>query len=148
MKAKLTFTKYEEATPTAPTSNNEFVEESCNRPVTARWTHAFQTTVGVGEPRGFNSLGHFIGGVSNNCATGFSICDRARVLIYILKNHLIALKYTLKHSLIKNKLISTPTCFGPIRPSSGRYGNKQHSDSTKPVLATDTSTTKGPNNLI
>ena len=35
------------------------------------------------------------------------------------KNQLFAPKYTLKHSLIKNKLISTPTCFGPIRPSSG-----------------------------
>jgi hypothetical protein len=32
----------------------------------------------------------------------FSFCDRARVLIYILKNQLFALKYTLKHSLIKN----------------------------------------------
>jgi len=36
---------------------------------------------------------------------------------YILKNQLFALKYTLKHSLIKT--ISTPTCFGLIRPSSG-----------------------------
>ena len=35
------------------------------------------------------------------------------------KKPLFALKYTLKHSLIKNRLISTPTCFGPIRPSSG-----------------------------
>ena len=50
---------------------------------------------------------------------GFSICDRATVLIYILKNQLFVLKYTLKHSLIRNKLISTPTCFGPTRPSSG-----------------------------
>ena len=48
----------------------------------------------------------------------FSICVRARVLIYIFKNQHFALKYTLKHSLIKNKLISTPTCFVPIRPSS------------------------------
>ena len=35
----------------------------------------------------------------------------------ILKNQLFALKCTLKHSLIK--IISTPTCFGLIRPSSG-----------------------------
>ena len=35
------------------------------------------------------------------------------------KNQLFALKYTLKHSLFKIKLISTITCFGPIRPSSG-----------------------------
>ena len=35
----------------------------------------------------------------------FSFCDRARVLTYILKNQLFALKYTLKHSLIKvNKI--------------------------------------------
>ena len=34
----------------------------------------------------------------------FSFCDRAIVLIYILKNQLFVLKYTLKHSLIKNKL--------------------------------------------
>jgi len=54
-----------------------------------------------------------------NIVTWLSFCDRARVPIYILKNQLCALKYTLKHSLIKNKLISTPTCFGPIRPSSG-----------------------------
>ena len=47
----------------------------------------------------------------------FSFCDRARVLIYILKNQLFALKYTLKHALIK--IISTPTCFGHIGPSSG-----------------------------
>ena len=47
----------------------------------------------------------------------FSFCDRERVLIYILKNQLFALKYTLKHSVIK--IISTPTCFGHIRPSSG-----------------------------
>ena len=40
-------------------------------------------------------------------------------VIYILKSQLFALKYTLKYSLIKNKLISTPTCFGLIRPSSG-----------------------------
>jgi len=39
--------------------------------------------------------------------------------LLILNNQLFALKYTLKHSLIKNKLISTPTCFGLIRPSSG-----------------------------
>jgi len=38
-------------------------------------------------------------------------------IIYILKNQLFALKYTLKHSLIK--IISTLTCFGLIRPSSG-----------------------------
>ena len=49
----------------------------------------------------------------------FSFCNRARFMIYILKNQLFfALKYTLKHSLIKT--ISTPTCFGLIRPSSGR----------------------------
>jgi len=46
----------------------------------------------------------------------FSFCNRARFPIYILKNQLFALKYTLKHSLIK--IISTPTCFGLIRPSS------------------------------
>ena len=37
--------------------------------------------------------------------------------IYMLKNQLFALCYTLKHSLIK--IISTPTFFGLIRPSSG-----------------------------
>ena len=47
----------------------------------------------------------------------FSFCNRARFLIYILKSQLFALKYALKHSLIKT--ISTPTCFGLIRPSSG-----------------------------
>ena len=47
----------------------------------------------------------------------FSFCNRARFLIYILKNQIFALKYTLKHSLIK--IISTSTCFGLIRPSSG-----------------------------
>ena len=38
---------------------------------------------------------------------------------YIYKKPNVTLKYTLKHSLIKNKLISTPTCLGLIRPSSG-----------------------------
>ena len=37
--------------------------------------------------------------------------------LYLKKNQLFALKYTLKHSLIK--IISTPSCFGLIRPSSG-----------------------------
>ena len=58
-------------------------------------------------------------GILRRVDFSFSFCDRVRVLIYILKNLLFALKYALKHSLIKNKLISTPTCFGPIRPSSG-----------------------------
>ena len=48
----------------------------------------------------------------------FFVCVRARILIYILKNQLFVLKYTFKkHLLIK--IISTPTCFGLIRPSSG-----------------------------
>ena len=50
----------------------------------------------------------------------FSFCDRATALIYILQTQLFALRYTLKHSRIKiNLFISTPTCFGLIRPSSG-----------------------------
>ena len=48
----------------------------------------------------------------------FSFCNRVTVLIYISKNQLFALKYTSKHSLVK--IISTPTCFGLTRPSSGR----------------------------
>ena len=40
-----------------------------------------------------------------------------------LKNQLFALKYTLKHSLFKIKLISTTTCFGPI-PEDGLIGPK------------------------
>jgi len=54
-----------------------------------------------------------------NHGKGITSRSEGHVTIYILKNQLFALKYTLKHSLIKNKLISTPTCFGPIRPSSG-----------------------------
>jgi hypothetical protein len=54
--------EYGETTPTAPTSNNEFAEESCNRPLAARWTHALQAAVGVDRSRGFNILDYFIGG--------------------------------------------------------------------------------------
>ena len=54
--------KYGEATPTAPTSNDEFAEECCNRPLAARWTHALQTAVGVDKPRGFNSLNNLVRG--------------------------------------------------------------------------------------
>ena len=46
--------------------------------------------VGIGERKCDNSSGY-------NSVLGFSFCDRARVLIYILNNKLFALKYTLKH---------------------------------------------------
>ena len=62
------------------------------------------------------SQGEF-GPLKKNVTFQCSFCYRARIL-YILKKQLFALKYTLKHSLIK--IISTPTCFGLIRPSSGR----------------------------
>jgi len=62
------------------------------------------------------SAGNFID-TKYNIQRLFSFCNHARFLIYILRNQLFALKYTLKHSLIK--IISTPTCFGLIRPSSG-----------------------------
>ena len=59
----------------------------------------------------------------NNACRSLDMGRRHEILgvdeIYLKKNQLFALKYTLEHSLIKNKLISTPTCFGPIRPSSG-----------------------------
>lgn len=54
--------EYREATQTAPTSN-EFAEESCDRPLAARWTHALQTAVGVEKPRGFNSLDNLVVGL-------------------------------------------------------------------------------------
>ena len=42
----------------------------------------------------------------NNTDISFSFYDRARVLIYILKDQLFALKYTLIHSFIKINLLA------------------------------------------